>query len=121
MIVKGIGVDIEDISRFEEMKLSDPFFTRVYSEKECDYCFSKKNPYPHFTANFCGKEAVIKALTPLGIKLSPNQIEILRGDNQEPIVILSGFLDIDINIHISLSHSLSNAIAFVMIEWEKES
>ena len=43
--IMGIGIDIENISRFEKLKLSknDRFLNKIFTKVELDYCFSKKN------------------------------------------------------------------------------
>ncbi|OBZ34805.1 MULTISPECIES: holo-ACP synthase [Methanohalophilus] len=63
----GIGVDIDDISRFEEIKGNKPFLMKFLSTQELKYCYSKTDPTPHIAVRFVGKEAVIKALYNIGI------------------------------------------------------
>jgi len=110
MFPTAIGVDIEDVSRFSSKKYEQKksFYTKIFTKQEIDYCLKKSNPYPHFTARFCAKEATIKALKNKKIKLFEIEITV---KNNEPILNLpkarKGF--------ISLSHTEKYAIAFVML------
>ena len=118
----GIGVDIEDINRFENIKKANlsKFINKIFTNDEIEYCFSKKNPYPSLTAHFCGKEAVVKAFSHQNIKILLNQIEILNKPNGIPFVkILNKKLN-EFNIQISLSHSKEIAIAFAIVSENSE-
>jgi len=110
-----IGVDIEDISRFENK--SQKFLDRVYTKAEQEYCMSKKLPAKHLAVRFCAKEAVIKALTGLNIKHPPfSQIEVFHNENQVPQIRLLNKIDNKLTFQVSLSHDRSKAIAFVTVE-----
>ena len=111
-----LGIDIELISRFKNKdRLHDKkFLERIFTTSELDYCFSKKNFASHLCARFCAKEAVIKALSSIGIKHSKlNDIEVYHGKNNESLVRIEGINNI--NIHISLSHDKDRAIAVALI------
>ncbi len=109
-----IGVDIEDISRFEGK--SQDFLDRIYTKSEQEYCFSKQNPSSHLAVRFCAKEAVIKALNSMGINHPRlNQIEIYHGEHKAPEVRFIEDLGRDLKIQVSLSHDKTKAIAFVVI------
>ena len=59
----GIGIDITEVSRIESLaEQHEQFLTRVYTEREINYCSRKKNKYQHFAARFAAKESVLKAL-----------------------------------------------------------
>ena len=112
----GIGVDIEDIERFNKLdfKKDKLFFDRVYTQREMEYCRSKLNPYPHLAVRFAGKEAVIKVISGLGKKISLNEIEILNDANGIPIVTMINKKFSNIRVIISLSHCKDKAIAFAV-------
>ena len=60
------GTDIIEIDRIKENieKLEDKFKNRIYTEKEIEYCESKKaQKYQHYAGKFAGKEAVFKAIS----------------------------------------------------------
>jgi len=110
----AIGVDIEDISRFEDK--SDEFLDRIYTKLEQEYCSSKPNPASHFAVRFCAKEAVVKALNSIGINHPRlNQIEIYHGENKAPKIRFFDSKYNDLTIDVSLSHDKTKAIAFVTI------
>lgn len=111
----AIGVDIEDISRFDNK--STEFLNRIYTKGEQEYCLSKPSPSSHLAVRFCAKEAVIKALSDLNIKTPDlNQIEIYHTENKVPKVKLLNETDTNLKIQLSLSHDKTKAVAFVTIE-----
>lgn len=117
-----IGIDIEDIERFENK--SQRFLDRIYTKNEQQYCLSKAKPESHLAVRFCAKEAVIKALNAMNIAHPQlNKIEIYHDESKCPKVRLLGKLfekvigsvyD-DLTIDVSLSHDKTKAIAFVTI------
>lgn len=116
-----IGVDIEDISRFKDKEQA--FYERVFSPLEIEYCMSKRNPAPHFAARFCAKEAVFKALSSAGFQdIVISQIEVYNDENGCPRIRLLN-TDINVRVHISLSHEKEKAIAFAKLfieDYEKK-
>jgi len=112
----AVGVDIEDISRFDEFSKDNHFLNKIYTEKEKEYCFSKKKPSQHLAVRFAGKEAVIKALSSLEYNFSNfKKIEISNSKNGVPNVKINLPEFEHINIAISLSHCEDKAIAFAVI------
>ena len=108
----AIGVDIEDIKRFEDR--SQKFLDRVYTKSEQEYCLSKKLPAKHLAVRFCAKEAIIKALTALNMEHpSLKEIEIYHNENKVPQVRLLNNGDNKLTFQVSLSHDRTKAIAFV--------
>lgn len=115
----AIGVDIEDIERFENKPQN--FLDRVFTKAEQEYCLSKAKPASHFAVRFCAKEAATKALNSMGIKQPAlNKIEIYHDNNNCPklrfLVNLPNNKEYDnLNFEVSLSHDKTKAIAFVSI------
>ena len=108
----AIGVDIEDIKRFESR--SQKFLDRVYTKSEQEYCLSKKLPAKHLAVRFCAKEAIIKALTALNmVHPSLREIEIYHNENKVPQIRLLNNDDNKLTFQVSLSHDRTKAIAFV--------
>lgn len=111
----AIGVDIEDISRFENK--SSEFINRIYTPVEIEYCQSFREPQSHYAVRFCAKEAVIKALSALNIKnVQLNEIEIYHNENKCPQIRILKPLEKNIDFQLSLSHDKTKAIAFVITE-----
>ena len=86
------GTDIIEIERIKNSieETDRKFCEKVYTEKEIEYCESKKlQKYQHYAARFAAKEAVFKAVSnnledkyDLGWK----DIEILNDENGRPYV-----------------------------------
>jgi len=111
----SIGVDCEDVSRFDKIVNNKNLLKKIFTKKEIDYCMGRANPSQHFAVRFAGKEAVIKAINTAKRKVSINHIEILNNDAGSPVVNL---LDGDpglYDVKLSLSHSKETAIAFVVV------
>lgn len=116
----GVGVDVEDIGRFAGLRrVKDAAFLRkIFTVRELDYCFSKKDPAPHLAARFSAKEALVKALHGLGVsRISLAEIEIVNGRGSVPRVVLKRDVKAleGYRIEVSLSHSATVAIAFALI------
>jgi holo-[acyl-carrier protein] synthase len=114
----GIGTDIENIDRFtsSDFVRNSALVNRIFTQREQEYCFSKKTPAPHLTARYCGKEAIAKALAGIGgANLRPTDIEIINEQDGMPVVRVDkeGFRDLQ--IHLSLSHCKDIAIAFAIV------
>ena len=119
----GIGCDIIEIARLAKAIEKEHFVERVYTEQEIAYCCSRgKQAAASFAARFAAKEAVLKAFgTGLrGGKLT--EIEVVLNELGKPAVKLYGYHKdlaerLGVNkIHLSLSHSQGNAVAFVTME-----
>lgn len=114
----GIGVDVEQIARFEGLDRTHnaSFLGKIFTKKELAYCFSKKNPAQHLAARFAGKEATIKALSDAreaNLRISDyRKIEIIKNARGGLKVNITG---ISVEIHMSLSHCGDTAIAFVIV------
>ena len=113
----SIGVDIEDISRFRGLtrEKDKRFLSRIFTDKELDYCFSRANTEQHLAGRFTAKEAVIKALNALGKeKLNYREIEVLNDESGTPVISIlkEGFRNIQASL--SLSHTKKTAIAFTI-------
>ena len=114
----GIGVDIENISRFQGLTIEKDasFLNKLFTEKELDYCFSSGNPAQHLAVRYAGKEAIIKALSTLDrANLSYKEIEIVNNDRGIPGAYIRKKGITNLKILISLSHSEDTAIAFTIV------
>lgn len=119
------GTDIIEIERIKDSieETNNKFLNRVYTEKEIEYCESKKaQRYQHYAARFAAKEAVFKAIS---IKLEDKysicwkDIEIINDSQVRPSVTLQGNIQKNIEqIDISLSHCKEYATANVVVVWK---
>jgi holo-[acyl-carrier protein] synthase len=123
-LIIGIGTDIVDIDRIAELvnQGDNKFLQRVFTEKESQYCQSKKRSAQHFAARFAAKEAILKALGTGFREVSWLDMEVANDHLGKPEVRLQGkvkelAMELGIaNWHISLSHSENTAIAFCIAE-----
>ena len=108
-----VGIDIEEISRFENKTLENnaEFLNRIFTEEELEYCFSHKNPAQHLAARFCAKEAAVKALSGL-INAQYKDIKVLNEKSGKPYLIVNGC---GFKTKVSLSHTKTTACAMVVV------
>ncbi len=127
------GTDIIEINRVKkaiedyENEEKNIFIEKIYTKNEMEYCESKgKMKYQHYAARFAAKEATFKAISGFlqdKYEMSWKNAEIINDNNGRPKVIFNNIpkelegkiLDVD----ISLSHSKDNAIAMVVIQFDK--
>ena len=112
-MIQGIGIDIVELNRIEEILKRNPrFVERILTDKERHVVSNKsaKRKIEFIAGRFAAKEALVKAS---GVKsLSWQDIEILNQEDGKPI--LTG--PVDGTIHVSISHSQAYAVAQVIIE-----
>lgn len=115
------GTDIIEIERVKDSieSTDGKFCERVFTEKEIQYCESKKTQkYQHYAARFAAKEAVFKAISSeLKNKydISWKDIEILNDENGRPYVNINSPIKTIENIDISISHCKQYAVANVIV------
>ena len=118
------GTDIIEIKRIQESiedkKTGKAFIEKVYTQKEIEYCESKKKQkYQHYAARFAAKEAGFKAISgqiedkyAIGWK----NIEVVNNEQGRPQLNLIGFDLKNIeNIDLSISHCKEYAVANVTL------
>lgn len=115
-------MDLTEIGRIEAAMNNPRFLTKVFSKKEQQLLFERKNSPAVAAANFAGKEAFSKALGTGFRRFSPAEVEILRDDLGCPYVSLLGRAKTIaeqkgiVRLHISLTHTNDCAGAFVIAE-----
>ena len=123
-MIRGIGTDIVQVDRIgTAVKRTAMFLEKVFTEEERKYFKSRKDNLETIAGNFAAKEAISKALG-TGIRgFGLLDIEILRNEMGQPIVNISDkvkeviSIKEDFSIHVSISHTSKNAIAFAI--WEE--
>lgn len=118
-MIKGIGVDIVEISRIKKAMQTPGFAERFFSVGECEFFNSKTDATNSIAANFAAKEAFSKAIG-TGVRgFALKDVEVLRNQQGKPYINLYNHaktiaesLGIG-EIMVSLSHSDENAVAFV--------
>jgi len=113
----SLGIDLEDISRIRQiMERYARFAVKLFTLEERRYCEGKADPAQHFTARFCAKEALIKAL---GTSVPWLDMEVIQSDDGRPIMQVEGKaaeIIKDRSISLSISHSGGFAIAVIVVE-----
>ena len=115
------GIDIIEVKRIEEgiEKYGEKFLNRVFTEKEIEYCESKKaQKFQSYAGRFAGKEAVFKAASAYldnKFDIEWKDIEILNDSKGRPVVFLHEGLEKIIakrySLDISISHIKDFAVA----------
>ena len=117
------GTDIIEINRIKESieSLGENFKSKIYTEKEIEYCESKKSvKFQHYAGRFAAKEAIFKAISELledKFEISWKDAQILNDEQGKPrVTFTSKKLQEKIeNIDISISHCKEYATANVAI------
>ena len=128
-MIIGIGTDIVDINRIEEIcaRHGQRFLDRCFTKAEQDLIGDNMAATAR---RYAAKEAASKALgTGIGEDIGFHDMEVLRGKNGQPILkfsdkarayIAKTFCDGDgaksVHPHISLSDEPPYAIAYVVVE-----
>ncbi|ABC77408.1 holo-ACP synthase [Syntrophus aciditrophicus] len=128
-MVHGTGIDLVDIDRLEKilMKWDMSFLKKVFSPAEIEYCAKRAFPAIHYAARFAAKESFLKSLgMGIGMGIPLKDIEVRNDPLGRPVLNLYGkALEIlekrgITTVHVSLSHSRSQAGAVVILEGLKD-
>lgn len=124
-MIVGIGIDIVEINRLRATldRQKERFLRRVFTPAEQEYCSGHRDSLPHYAVRFAAKEALFKAIgTGWAKGVSWLDVEVLRSGVGPPSMTLSGEADKigkqlgARTVHVSLSHSVENAVAIVILE-----
>ncbi|MCB0725976.1 MAG: holo-ACP synthase [Ignavibacteria bacterium] len=119
-MVKGVGIDIIEISRIRKLMedYGDRFFQRILTENEIAYCRKFSKPEHHFAGRFASKEAYSKSIgTGVGKEFSWKDIEILNNEKGKPYIVhLKENEFSNYKYEISISHTEEYACAAVTCE-----
>ena len=117
------GIDIVEVGRMKSIvSKRKKQLKKLFTEKEIKYCFTKKNPYPHFASRFAAKEAFLKAVSSgWQGKLNWTDMEIKNDKFGKPeINILPGkklaFMKKIKEVSLTISQDKNYAVAMVAIE-----
>ncbi|HXG39156.1 MAG TPA: holo-ACP synthase [Bacteroidota bacterium] len=120
--IQGIGVDIVDVQRMKMVidAWGPAAMKKLFTDREIAYCKSQKRPHEHFAARFAAKEAVSKAME-IGWsgKFRWKDVEVVNEPSGAPRIILYDFVGSMLagsKVHLTLSHTKTTVVAFVIIE-----
>jgi holo-[acyl-carrier protein] synthase len=127
MNILGVGTDIVECLRIARMieRHGELFIGRVYTDAEIEYCRSRLAATQHYAGRWAAKEAVLKALgTGWRRGIHWRDIEVVNDRDGRPTVKLRGAAR-DVmeqagiqQLHVSISHCRSHAVAYVVAEGE---
>lgn len=133
-MIYGIGTDIVEIDRIKNILKDTPkFIEKIFSKHEIEYLKSRNMRPEYVAGRFASKEAVSKAMGTGFRGFDFKDIEIDSTALGKPVVILRGKAKLlaqkngKYKIHLSISHSVQNAIAYAIMEvdacenWDSES
>ena len=116
------GVDIIEIERIRESieNIGEKFLKRVFTDKEIEYCESRKGQkYQHYAGRFAVKEAAFKAISAqLDDKYSVcwKDFEVVNDEQGRPqINILNINIEKIESMDVSISHCKLYAVANVTV------
>jgi holo-[acyl-carrier protein] synthase len=109
----NIGVDIEEIRRFNKYIKDKKCLKRIFSKEEILYSLSKKKSAQHLAVRFAAKEAVWKALITKNKKLTITDISIQNTKSGKPRVYIKNkkYKKVD----VSLSHTDKYVVAVAIL------
>ena len=115
-MIVGIGVDLVDISRFEDKVAKTPkLLERLFSAAESEA------PVKTLAGRFAAKEALIKALGGSD-GISWREVEISKNDDGKPLIQTFGQTGETVRaagvtkLHLSISHDAGMVVAMVVAE-----
>ena len=120
------GIDIVDISKLKRIiQKNKTFISDIFTEKEREYCESRKDPYIHFAGRFAAKESFVKAIgtgfSGIGIDHLFQEIEVLPSPSGKPELRVTGWADKLAKKKrisqwtVSISHASDYAVASVIL------
>lgn len=123
-MIAGIGTDMVDIARIAKvLERGDHFKQKIFAPDEIAYCDAQRHPAQHFAGRWAAKEAYLKAY---GLEFITGHdlscIVTCRDSLGKPFIELRGkekerFEAKQLGaIHLSLSHTDTLAMAYVIIE-----
>ena len=115
IMIKGIGVDIVQISRIEKIlqRFANKFLRRVFTTEEITNSNKYHNRANYFAKRFAAKEAYVKAIgTGFSKHITMRDVAVHNDHLGKPFIIHNNI----IYHNLSLSDDGDYAIAFVIVE-----
>ncbi len=123
-MIIGSGIDIVDVIVFRR-RLNEDLISDLFLPGEIEYCSKLSNYYESYAARFAAKEAAFKSLgAGLAEGLRFKMVEVLRKESGRVELKFTGAaLELAESkgvkkAFLSLSHTKTNAVAFVLLEGE---
>ncbi len=118
-MIIGTGVDITEVRRIRSAieKWGNDFLKRVFTASELKNAKNRTSFYQHLAGRFAAKEAVFKAAG--DNKISWQDIQIHNDRQGKPYAQFLNGRGRNINVHISISHVKTYAVASAIITKKK--
>lgn len=116
-MIKGIGIDLVELSRLKDK--DERFIQRILSNQEYAFYTSITDDCRKLTylgGRFAAKEALFKAVSKGSGKINYKDFVILNNEDGKPMVVSQPEILNHVTIHLSISHTDSHAIAYVILE-----
>ncbi|NJK43546.1 MAG: 4'-phosphopantetheinyl transferase superfamily protein [Pleurocapsa sp. SU_196_0] len=119
-MIVSVGVDLIELHRIRKIMTSRSrarFLERTFAAQELMYCLEKADPVPSLAARFAAKEAFQKTWA---VSHGWRDVWVeMRG--VKPVLCFCDALSVPmleggLRAHLSLSHTLENAVATVVLE-----
>lgn len=125
-MIVGIGIDAVEIERVDRMfaDKGERMLQRLFTGDELSYIAGKPAPAQHLAVRLAAKEAAYKALAgnELARGIGWRDVEVVSRPDGAPVLRLHGraqqrFEELEAtSAHVSLTHSLTTAVAVVVVE-----
>ncbi len=125
-MIVGIGIDLVEVERMQRMLDSkgERALKRLFTEGEQAYAHTHPEPARQLAARVAAKEAAYKALSgsDLARAIGWRELEVVSRQGHSPVLVLHGRAQERaaelgvVRLHLSITHSDSTAVAFVVAE-----
>lgn len=114
-MIIGTGVDITEVRRMQKAmeKWGKDFLHRIFTQEELENAKTRGSFHQHLAGRFAAKEAVFKALG--DAQLNWKDVQILNDRDGKPYCKLLNNKGRKIEVHISISHVKTYAVASAII------
>ncbi|MDR2676482.1 MAG: holo-ACP synthase [Endomicrobium sp.] len=109
----NIGIDIEEVKRFEKYVNNKKYLKRVFVKEEILYSLTKENSAQYLAARFAAKEAVWKALNIRNKNFSITDISIKNTKKGKPQVYIKNKKCKRIDVSMSHTKKYVTAVAII--------
>jgi holo-[acyl-carrier protein] synthase len=121
-VIFGIGVDAVNCERMDEKRMTPYIIKRLFNKIEVENLpISPKERQVYLASRFAAKEALVKALGEGFRFCSPRSIAVVNDEKGKPSFSFDKEVENRLpqnlsQIHLSITHEESVAIAFVVLE-----
>lgn len=115
--MRGVGIDLEDVNRFDHILQNPSLLHRMFREEECAHIRASSHPAASAAGIYCAREALAKAIGSGLNRALFSEVELIHDARGRPEFQFSGDLAAHFcstDFHVSISHTQSQATAIVI-------